>query len=235
MKDDATAPGLPPSRRRRRRADAARLSRGDRSLVGAMDEHLERCFPGVEGMVLHETVSPAVHLDVMVVPPTRTYPCLRLVTCGMAEQPMRVPPGWPDTRYAELTIALPPGWPVSIAALRDERFFWPIRLLKHLGRMPHTGDTFLWNGHTIQNHGSEPYAPDTKLCGSLIVPPLTAPPGFEEFAVDGRRSVRILGVLPLFAEEMEMKVRHGLDALWDVIGASELTDVVDPHRPNLAA
>jgi hypothetical protein len=119
-------------------------------------------------------------------------------------------------------------------ALRDERFYWPVRLLRHLGRLPHDGETFLWTGHTVHGDRSRPYAPDTRLCASLIVPPMFAPPEFGEFDVHGGRSVRILGVLPLYAEELDVKLQHGLGALMDLIGGADLTVVVGPHRKNLA-
>jgi hypothetical protein len=145
-----------------------------------------------------------------------------------------VPPGWSETPFAELSIALPPDWPESMESFRDERFFWPVRLLKHLGRMPHEGETFLWTGHTVHGDRSQPYAPDTELCASLLVSPSIAPPQFAEFDVGGGRSVRILGVLPLYAEELEVKLQHGLPALLDLIAGSDLTDVVGPHRQSLA-
>jgi hypothetical protein len=234
MKDDVMRREIPLQRHRRPPTEEPRMSRGDPALIGAMHDHLERCFPGWEGPVLHEHISPTVHLDVMVVGPTAACPCLRLVTCGMAELPMHVPPGWSETPHVEVSIALPPDWPLSMAALRHERYSWPVRLLKQLGRLPHENETFLWNGHTLHGDRSEPYAPDTTLCGSLIVPPLVAPRGFEEFDVDDGRSVRILGVLPLYAEELELKLEHGLDALLHVLGGSDLTDVVRPRRRNLA-
>ena len=233
MEKDVTAGGIPRDRHRRQLREEPSMSRGDGDLVHAMHGHLQRCFPGWEGPVLHERISPTVHLDVMVVGPTADYPCLRLVTCGMAELPMHVPSGWATTSHAEVTIALPPSWPVSMNAFGDERFSWPVRLLKHLGRMPHENGTFLWNGHTTHGDRSRPYMPGSRLCASLIVPPMIAPPEFEEFDAGPGRSVRILGVLPLYAEELEVKLQRGLPALLDLIRASDLTDVVDPRRRSL--
>jgi hypothetical protein len=147
MEKDVTAGGIPLYRHRWRPAtDEPTMARGAGALIEAMERHLERCFPGWDGPVLHERTSPGLHLDVMVVRATAHFPCLRLVTCGMAELPMRVPPGWSETPYAELSIALPPRWPVSMAAFRDRRFYWPIRLLKELARMPHESQTFLSAG-----------------------------------------------------------------------------------------
>src|SRR5438477_178095 len=101
MNDDVMAGRTPLHRHRRRLTDEPRMSRGDRALIEAMHDHLERCFPGGGSVVLHEKISPTIHLDVMVVAPTAAYPFLRLVTCGVAELPMHVPPGWSETPYAE--------------------------------------------------------------------------------------------------------------------------------------
>jgi len=117
MEKDVTAGGIPRDRHRRQLREEPSMSRGDGDLVHAMHGHLQRCFPGWEGPVLHERISPTVHLDVMVVGPTADYPCLRLVTCGMAELPMHVPSGWATTSHAEVTIALPPSWPAVHAGL----------------------------------------------------------------------------------------------------------------------
>ena len=38
---------------------------------------------------------------------------------------------------------------------------------------------------------------------------------------------------PIYAEELELKLERGLEALWNVIAESDLTDVVDPRRPSL--
>jgi hypothetical protein len=71
----------------------------------------------------------------------------------------------------------------------DERVYWPIRLLKGLGRLPHEYSTFLWYGHTIPNGDPpEPYAEGTNLCCALITPPVLAPDDFELLEFDARRA-----------------------------------------------
>src|SRR5690348_7927323 len=102
-----------------------------------MGLHLDRCFGQHDGWVLDEIVSPGIHLDVFVVPPTRGFEFIRLVTCGVAEKPMTVPDEFDQSPFIELTIALPSEWPMTKEAWRDEGAFWPIRLLKSLGRLPH--------------------------------------------------------------------------------------------------
>ena len=213
------------------------ISGGDAELIEAIDRHLETCFGADDRWVFHEIVSPTIHLDVHVVPPTDAFPVLRLVTSGMAERPMTVPADSELPRFAELTVALPADWPLAQGdeSLSDERVYWPIRLIKDLARLPHDYSTFLWFTHTIPNGDPpEPYSTATGLCCALIVPPVVAP---EQFAgLDcGERQVRILGVLPLYEDEMQFKLEHGVDALFDRLDDGGVADVIDPARPSVLA
>lgn len=90
-----------------------KLSTGDRELLLAMERHLDACFGATERFVFHEFFSPTVHVDVHVIPPSAAHPYVRLVTCGMAELPMKLPAGFGYSPYAELSIALPADWPTT--------------------------------------------------------------------------------------------------------------------------
>ena len=52
---------------------------------------------------------------------------------------------------AELVIALPADWKLNQESMQDERWYWPIRLLKALARLPIYNDTWLAWGHTMDN------------------------------------------------------------------------------------
>src|SRR5262245_21507542 len=84
---------------------------------------------GDQGPVLHEIHSPVIHLDVLVFAPTAQRDTHVLVTCGMSALPM---PTVDEDRFMELCIELPADWPLTPEAFKDERNYWPIRLLKDL-------------------------------------------------------------------------------------------------------
>ena len=63
---------------------------------------------------------------------------------------------------AELAIALPADWKLDQESMKDEKWYWPIRLLKSLARLPINCDSWLGHGHTVENR--EPFADNTKLC-----------------------------------------------------------------------
>jgi hypothetical protein len=211
------------------------ISHGDPEIMAAVEDHIDRCFGDDPGrIVFHELYSPDVHLDVHLVPPGQEFRINRLVTCGMAERAMSVPEGFDESPYAELTIALAPGWPLTQEAFQDERNYWPVRLLKFLGRLPHEYSTFLWYGHTIPN-GDPPqaYAAGTGLCCALISAPLTAPKSFSTLELQGGRKVRFFSVVPIYEDEMTLKLEKGTDALYELFDKNNVADVVDPHRPSV--
>jgi hypothetical protein len=124
------------------------LAQGDEALIEAVGDHVEQ-HVGPIARVLHEIISPVVHVDVFHVAPGESRPWHTLVTCGMSAKPMLAPE--PDRAFGELTLALPPTWPMDDAAWSDERHYWPVRLLKFLARLPHEYDTWLGDGPTIPN------------------------------------------------------------------------------------
>lgn len=197
----------------------------------AIEAHVEEYFGPIES-VYHELASEYVHLDVLQVPAHDGCPFHMLVTCGMSARPMTVPRGSEDRRYAELVIGLPADWPLDEESWRDERFYWPIRTLKLLARLPHAYGTFLGVGHTIPNGDPpEPYGPGTKLCCALIAPPLMIPDRAERLELDDG-PLHFYGVIGLHRQEMELKLAGGMDELADHLDAADISEVLDPGRPS---
>ena len=56
----------------------------------AVEEHIKACFGAFE-TVLHEVVSPDIHVDVCVIPPAKDRNYYTLVTMGMGAHRMNVP------------------------------------------------------------------------------------------------------------------------------------------------
>jgi hypothetical protein len=210
------------------------VSDGDPELIEGITSHVERHLGPIE-QVFHELASPIVHVDIHWVTPSRDRPWHTLVTSGMAERRMSVPDGRDDLAYAELMVTLPADWRIGQEAFRDEVNYWPIRWLKILARFPHEYATWLGYAHTIPNGDPpEPFAPSTKLSGMMLMPPLQVPEDFAELTLSPNRNVRFWSLLPLHAEEMELKLQEGSDALLERLDHAGVTDVVDPKRENVA-
>jgi hypothetical protein len=209
---------------------APTASQGDGELIAAVSAHIER-FVGEPETVFHQIVSSWVHVDLHVVPPSSERPWTTLVTSGMSQRAMRAPDA--DCTRAELVMALPPTWPLEHSELADDRVYWPFRLLQSLATFPHQYNTWLWTGHTIPNGDPpEPYADDTELCCSILLPPLLVGSEFDVLEF-GERRVRFLGVYPLYAEEMRLKLESGFEALIDRFDNAGVSELLDPGRPSV--
>lgn len=196
--------------------------------------HIETHLGKVES-VFHEIISDAVHIDVHFVKASADFPFIRLVTSGMSDLPMTIPEGSEVPKFVELLITLPGDWRLDQASFEDEAWYWPVRLIKQLARLPHKYNTWLGFGHTVPNGDpAAPYAPSTKLCGAMVLPSVTVPDGFHKLRIDEHKEITFLSVVPLYDEEMNLKLRVGLDELLDKLGNMNVSDVVDPARRNVA-
>ncbi|SHL43217.1 suppressor of fused domain protein [Hymenobacter psychrotolerans] len=219
------------------------LASGDDTTIEAISEHIERHIGPVSG-VFHELISDKVHLDVHFVEPSADFPFKLLVTSGMSDRPMTVPEGAEDWRYAELCILLPSTWEfpeLGPDANHDEEEdindqYWPIWWLKYLARFPHEYRTWLGSGHTIPNgEDAEPFAADTKLGCMLLLPSISLPEEFRELKISEEKTIYFYSLYAIYKEEMDLKMRKGVEALLDKFEEHGITDVVDLDRPNAAA
>lgn len=219
------------------------LASGDERTIAAISEHIERHLGPVSG-VYHEIISDKVHLDVYIVAPSADFPFYILVTSGMSDRPMNVPPEAPEDeapRFAELCILLPSTWnlPSDPAEMReafeDEDVYWPIYWLKMLGRLPHEYGTWLGYGHTIPNgEDAEPFADDTELGCMLLVTAPSLPEEFQTLVISPEKTVQFYTLCPIYREEMDLKMEQGVDVLLDRFDDYGIGDMVDLTRPNVA-
>jgi hypothetical protein len=203
--------------------------------IEQISAHIEKYLGPVE-TVFHELVSDKVHIDIHFVKPTADFPYVRLVTSGMSDLPMRTPDDDRVPKYTELLITLPPDWKLAQSDMEDERWYWPIRLLKVLARLPHQHETWLGWGHTVP-HGDPPgpYAANTKFCGVVVLPSATVPPQFDTLTIEGVKDIVFYSVVPLYEREMNLKLRSGLDAMLAGLARHEVSDIVDLKRKDTTA
>ena len=89
---------------------------GDQRAIEAIGRHVGR-YVGKVRHVFHETISDLVHIDVHLVPPQPNRDFVTLVTSGMSDRPMDVPP---DLRRAGIRRTAPV--PAGRLAARAGRF-----------------------------------------------------------------------------------------------------------------
>ena len=195
----------------------------------AVEGHIDQYFGNVEN-VFHELVSPDIHVDICVVPPSEERDYYTLVTMGMGAHRMNVPEELVEYKLerAELAIALPADWKLDQESMKDEKWYWPIRLLKSLARLPIASDTWLGFGHTMDN--KENFAENTKLCAAILTGPQSTEEGGEVCTLPGGEEVNFYQVIPLYEDELDYKLEHDVDALLNKMRG--ISFVVNPTRQN---
>lgn len=200
--------------------------------IEEISAHIERHLGEVNG-VFHELVSDTVHIDVHYVKPTRERPYHTLVTSGMSDLPMSVPERVDATRFMELLVTLPEEWLVDQEAFANEAWYWPIRQLKYLARFPHKYDTWLGWGHTIPNgQPAEPFANNTRLSGVILLPSVNVPEEFFTLEINPEKTIEFYSIVPLYEEEMNLKLARGTDALLERFDKHGISDIIQIDRQN---
>ena len=211
-----------------------RKSKGNLKIIKSVADHIETYFGKVD-CVMHERVSPIVHIDVYVVRDMGDKKHQYLITSGMSEKPMPVPDGASDGRYAELVMGLPASWPLSPESFKDEANYWPIRMLKGLARFPHENNTWMYEGHSAHwLNPPGPIASNTAMTSVVLLRPRLIPEIAQRVHLSGEKGIRLWGVYPCYLEEVVLKERDGsakLDELFDRHGVTEL---LDPKRRSVA-
>lgn len=196
-----------------------------------IEQHVEKHVGKIK-TVLHEELSDLVHVDVLLIPATAQRPYQLLVTSGVSELAMAVPEGAETHSRVELMIALPKDWPISAAAFSNENYYWPIRWLKKIGRLPHEHDTWIGWGHTIPNGNPIQPIANTKFTGVLLMPSFLLPEALYKLQTKDGEVIRFYGLIPLYSSELELKLNSSLEALEEKLEQHQIDIVLDPNRKN---
>lgn len=194
--------------------------------MACVEKHITKHFGEFE-TVLHELISPDLHIDICVVPPSKTRKYYTLVTMGMGAYKMDVPQELAESKLerAELLICLPPDWDIQSG---DEIWYWPMRCLKTLARLPHLEQTWFGWGHTISN--IEPYAENTAFTSSILLSPQAVGSDAQVCVLPNGDDVNFYQVIPLYENELAYKINHEAEELLDKMEEAHVSHVVDIHR-----
>lgn len=200
-----------------------------------IEQHFSRHY-GEPVSVFHEIVSDIVHLDVHLIPPSPAKNHWTLFTTGMSDLPMTVPDGSDDFRFAELMVQLPAEWRIDALSVTPppddlERWYWPMRWLKQLARLPHEYQTWLGACHTIPNGDPPaPFSPETKLCGWMLLPSVSAEPEARTITLSDGRIVNLYCLYGLHMEELSLKLNKGADSLLDAFDKFGVSEILQLDR-----
>lgn len=193
--------------------------------LDALETHIEKYY-GKYTEVFHEVVSPDIHVDICLIEPTIDCDCYTLVTMGMGAHKMNVPRELKNEKLdrAELLITLPSDWDINND---DERWYWPLRWLKILARLPIENDTWLGYGHSIP--AGEPLSDDTELSGLMLTMPYLFGIDAAVCKMPSGDEINFYQLLPLYDNEMDFKLNNSAEELEDLF-PEDFDLVVDVNR-----
>ena len=177
--------------------------------------YIERQYGKYEE-VLHEIVSPDIHCDIVLVPPTDSSPYYKLVTmiCDRAEYVIFLPKDW--NVYAD-----------------NEEDWWPMRMLKSAARLTVDTDDYLYISHSVQvEEDGSPVAENTGFNSFVLMPSIGKEGQVVEplkLSLSGKK-VAFYQLFPLYPEELEFKLEHRYDNLVELFKEEPM--VVNIHRKN---
>lgn len=197
--------------------DGTKIKNYMQKYLGSFDGAISEIVPGSK-----------VSIDINIINPTSERNYITLITTGMSEYPMEYVDG--EYKYAELIIKLPPNWKLDPESCKDEENYWPIRMLRLLGHLPHLNPGYI-NEQVIVPHGEpeEPPYPFTKktwlsslmLCKSEDIPSYV----FE----DGTK-IDFFTLVPITVDEEALVKEKGSNNVMHMLKSK---DVVDLERDYL--
>ena len=199
--------------------------------MAAVEEHISKCFGKFEN-VFHEIVSPDIHVDICVIPPSDDRNYYTLVTMGMGAHRMNVPEELAEYELerAELLVTLPPDWKLDQESMADETWYWPIRMLKSIARLPGEEDSWLGWGHTVSSNEGTAYAENTKLSAAMLIYQQVGEEEADICELPGGEKVNFYQLIPLYDEEVAFKCENDGEALLRKMKG--ISFVVDINRRN---
>lgn len=204
-------------------------------------DHVVRTIGSIDGIVALRGRNPdAPPVSLLHVPVTEAKPFQFLVSAGLSALAQPVPttmreqlqaeghPAPPDR--VELALGLPGDWPVENAGPEHT---WPLRLLADLAMFPLEQEAWYMPGHTIPNFGGGSYHASTQMNCALLIEPRNLLDDAQSFpSPDGQ--VKLLGVVPLFPREVELKQEEGLDKLLERLEQDRVSEILIPGREAVA-
>jgi len=185
-------------------------------------------FGLVDALALQEIVPICrdLHIAVHVIRPTAEHPYYTLFTTGMSDRAQRVPAGQEAFQYTEMLLHLPEDWPVDAMT---EASSWPLQWLRQLAYFPHLQGTWLGGPHTIvaSDDPPVPLGPNTQQSCWLLLADFG---NWSPVPLEDGRLVRMVTLIPLYTQERDFELQHGIRPLLERFEHAGLTPVIDVDR-----
>ena len=201
--------------------------------IDELESFIEKKDGKIEN-VIHEIVSPDIHLDILVIPPTGRRPYYKLITKGAGAYKQSVPKEYIGkvSEYAEYCIYLPKNWSVSSDKPED---YWPIKMLKRIARLPISEESWLGPYHTISwDEEGNSFDQSTKLNSLILLNDNDKLSVQSVVKLKTGKAVAIYNLYPLYQEELDTIMQAGWNEFVNKIPDDDLRDyrIINPKRKN---
>lgn len=184
----------------------------------------ERCGP-ISDFLVEFPGDPFVRLRL--IPENKKQDHQTLFTVGLSDH--RLPQGQRDYACTELRCMLARDWPMTISALNDVRWNWPLewlkRLIAELRQANHLPEPAIF----MNGDPPGPLAPGTALSGWLCLKDLEGSVGASD-----HRWIDIHSLFPIYFEEAALVREMGHEELVRRFEAMKIPLHIDPQRANVA-
>lgn len=202
--------------------------------VPIIDSHLDQFFDESEDIVvLNEIESEIIHKDIYFIKATEDRPYHILLSCGMSALPMKVPKDIASSQFAEVMMLLPKEWNLEYASFKDERNYWPIRIMKELMALPHPNKTWLGFGHTYGHEDDAEFAEGVGFNAVMLARSMELSDDFTEIELENDKIIDIYTIIPLYKEELEFKKQHSARELLERFDQFGVEEIVKVGRKNV--
>lgn len=184
-------------------------------------------------MVYHELYSPDVHIDIIVIPPTKDREYYTLVTEGVGAYKMNTPSIMKkyDLDRMELVAYLPKEWNMN---MEDEKYTWVIQQMKTIARTPIELDSWVSFGHSFANDekAKKTFSTNTKYSAIILLNPLDNKNKCLELKLPDKGTINFYQLFPLYSEEYMYLRKNGLEQLHNKIPDKDRFPIININRKN---
>jgi len=195
----------------------------------AIENHLDEYIENSDEIIVFDEIeSPDFHLDVYWIKPDKNRNFTILMTNGVSSLPMKIPEKH-FSKYIELCILLPQNWDLDNNNWKNPQNYWPIELLKSIGRYPSENNTWLGFGHSIPT--------GTPIIGTnfeyvILLKSKTLPDGFQKIKYY-KENIELYTLFPLYLEEQNYKQKNGTNELLGLFEQKNIDDIINIKRENV--
>ena len=200
----------------------------DPMIKGRVVNQVEMYFGPVEPLAWVPIIPDETHVALRTANNGETF-CV--FTEGISAQPMNVPPGEENFRFAELVMYLFE-WPQEREKWRQPEYLWPVNWMRRIANYPFENNTWLGGMQTIiaNNEPPEPLGPGTEMTCWLL---LGEKSPMERFEMPDGKSVMFYTMIPIHTAERDFEREHGMVALLEKFAEVDMPDFIDPKRKSL--